>query len=83
MTQPTSPEPAKPWADRAAAVAYMGRVQQLLYAKGLDGTEAKVKPLMRRVVAAFQARDFAEFTAACGELVDVIEGWPAAKENQG
>jgi hypothetical protein len=74
VTPPPAPE--KPWADRAAAVAYMGRVQQLLDAKGLDGTEAKVKPLMRRVVAAFQARDFAKLTAVCEELVDVIEDWP-------
>ena len=80
---PTSPDPVKPWADQVAAVAYMNRVQSLLDAKGLDGTEAKVKPLMRRVVAAFQARDFAALTAACGELVDVIESWPSAKGNQG
>jgi hypothetical protein len=69
----TPAQPAGPWKDQAAAVAYMGRVQSLLDAKGLDGTEAKVKPLMRRAVAAFQARDFAKLTAACDELVDVIK----------
>jgi hypothetical protein len=75
----TPAQPAGPWKHQAAAVAYMGRLQQLLDAKGLDGTEAKIKPLMRRVVAAFQARDFAALTAACDELVDVIEAWPAKK----
>jgi hypothetical protein len=48
----------------------------LLDAKGLTGTEPKVKPLMRRAAAAFQARDFTALTAACDALVDVIEGMP-------
>lgn len=72
-----TPQPAGPWRDGAAATAYMGRVQRLLDTMGLDGTHAKIKPLMRRVVKAFQARDFAELTAACDALVDVIENWPA------
>src|SRR6476469_6627707 len=72
-----TPQPAGPWPDGAAATAYLGRLQQLLDAKGLDGTHTKIKPLMRRVVKTFQARDFAELTAACDALVDVIENWPA------
>ncbi len=78
----TRTEPAKSWADGAAAVAYLGRVQKLLDAKGLDGTEAKLKPLMRKVTAAFQARDFAAFTAVCDALVNAIEAWPASGEKK-
>ena len=74
MTAPT-PQPPGPWKDQAVAVAYLGRVQKLLDAKGLDGTEPKIKPRMGKAAAAFQARDFAAFTAACDAMVDAIEAW--------
>ena len=64
MTTPT--QSPGPWKDGAAATAYMGRVQKLLDTKGLDGTEAKIKPLMNRAVAAFQARDY-----SCGWKVSL------------
>jgi hypothetical protein len=76
MSQPQPQQPAGPWKDQAAAVAYLGRIQKLLDAKGLDGTEAKIRPLMRRAVAAFQNRYFTAFTAACDALVDAIEAVP-------
>jgi hypothetical protein len=72
-TQPAPEQPTGPWKDGAAATAYLARVQKMLDAKGLDGTEPKLKPLMRKAAAAFQARDYAAFTAACDALVDEIE----------
>jgi hypothetical protein len=77
VSRPTPTPPVGPWKDAAAATAYLGRVQKLLDARGLDGTEPKIKPLMKKATAAFQARDFAAFTAACDELVDVIEAQPS------
>jgi hypothetical protein len=48
-----------------------------LKAHGLDGTDPQFEPLMRRIVAAFKARDMAGVTAGCDALVDAIEDRPA------
>jgi hypothetical protein len=71
---PDAPDPKAHWPEGAQAVAYLARVQRLLDARGLTGTERELKPLMRRAVAGFGARDLAAVTAACDALVDAIEG---------
>ncbi len=50
-------------------------------ARGLEGTDRWFKPLVRRIVAAFKARDVAGVTAGCDALVDAIEGCPGGGEN--
>jgi hypothetical protein len=77
MTPPSSPAPSGSWPDGAAATAYLARIESLLKARGLKGTERRFKPLMRQIVAAFQARDMAGVTAGCDALVDAIEEQPA------
>ena len=52
-----------------------------LQARGLEGTDPRFKPLMRRIVAAFKARDTAGVAAGCDALVDAIEGRPGGGEN--
>lgn len=64
------------WPEGAQAVAHLTRVQKLLSARGLDGTERHLKPLMKLAAAAFRARDLAGVAEACGALVDAIEGPP-------
>ena len=76
MIPPPTPTPSVPWPDGAAATAYLARVESLLNARGLDGTSPQFKPLMRRIVSAFTARDMAGVTAGCDALVDAIEGQP-------
>lgn len=84
MTSPTGPVPSGPsgsWPDGAAATAYLARVESLMKARGLEGTDRWFKPLVRRIVAAFKARDVAGVTAGCDALVDAIEGCPGGGEN--
>jgi hypothetical protein len=69
-----APDPKAHWPEGALAVAYLARVQRLLDVRGLTGAERELKPLMRRAVAGFRARDLAAVTAACDALVDAIEG---------
>jgi hypothetical protein len=65
------------WPDGAAAAAYLSRVQSLLDAKGLDGSERAVKPLLRKIASAFQGRDFAGVRDGCDALIDVLSELPA------
>jgi hypothetical protein len=67
-------KPADYWPESGQAVAYLARVQKLLDARGLTGREPHLKPLMKKVTAAFKARNLADFNAACDALVDAIEG---------
>jgi len=60
----------------AAAAAYLARIESLLKARGLNGTEPQFKPLLRKIVAAFPARDVAGVTAGCDALIDAIEDRP-------
>ena len=73
MTPSPEPAPSGSWPDGAAATAYLARIESLLKARGLDGTDPRFKPLMRRIVAAFKARDMVGVTAGCDALVDAIE----------
>jgi hypothetical protein len=63
--------PSGSWPDGAAA-AYLSRAQSLLDAKGLDGSERAVKPLLRKIVSAFQGRDFAGVRDGCDALIDAL-----------
>src|SRR5207302_10199369 len=69
-----APDPKAHWPEGAQAVAYLARVQRLLDLRGLTGRERQLKPLLRRAVAGFGARDLAAVTAACDAPVDAIEG---------
>jgi hypothetical protein len=68
---------AKPpdyWPESGQAAAYLARVQKLLDARGLTGREPHLKPLMKKVTAAFKAHNLADVNAACDAIVDAIEG---------
>jgi hypothetical protein len=69
-----APDPKAYWPEGGQATAYLASVQRLLDLRGLTGRERELKPLMRRAVAGFGARDLAAVTAACDALVDAIEG---------
>ena len=73
--------PSNHWPHGALAAAHMARVQSLMDARGIDGTDKRLKALMRRIATAFRNRDFADLTAACNALIDVIEKWPAGEDD--
>ena len=68
------------WPASAQAAAYLERVQKLLEARGLTGTERRLMPLMRKVTEAFRAQDLAGVTAACDALVDAVAGGSPATQ---
>ena len=67
------------WPDGAAAAAYLLRVQSLLDAKGLGGSEPAVEPLLRKIAAAFRGRDFAGVKDGCDALIDVRSELPVPR----
>jgi hypothetical protein len=69
----SEPKPPDYWLESGQAAAYLARVQKLLDYRGLTGRESHLKPLMRKIAAAFKARDLADVNAACDAMVDAIE----------
>lgn len=70
------------WPEGGQAAAHLARVQKMLDARGLTGTESRLKLPMRKATAAFQARDLASVVTACAALVDAIEE-PAGDHHAG
>ena len=49
--------------------------------RGVDGTDKRLKALLRRVTTAFRTRDFEALTNACDALIDLIENWPTGGDD--